>query len=219
MNRVGLVASSWILTVLLVASGARAQEAAPVPGDAAAAPAPTAPAAPVSGPAPPLGTSHFKQGALGLIFGSGYRGLVRYKGSAPCGQEGKDFCTSRLPAFMDIQAAYGVTRGLSVITDFRVGLEQDFTHSRPLAIAPGIKAYIDPEGLAKFFATIQLAFDLTGQAAGASQLDVGIRNANGLQFDLMRFFGVFVQFGETIAFRRFFRFELDLAVGLEGRFP
>jgi len=217
--RVRLVASLSILAILFFsAPGTRAGETPAAPGEAAA---PPAPASPVSGPPAPVGTSHFKQVGLGLIFGSGYRGLVRYQDSAPCQttDPGKDFCTSRLPFFMDLQAAFGVTRSLSAIADVRIGLEQDFTQSRPLAFAPGLKAYIDAESLAKFFATIQLAFDFTSQEPGARGLDIGVRNANGLQFDLMRYFGVFVQFGETIAFRRFFRFELDLAAGIEGRLP
>jgi hypothetical protein len=120
---------------------------------------------------------------------------------------------------MDFQGSFGVTRGLAVIVDFRLGLEQDFTHSRPLALAPGIKYYIDAEDRLKFFITLQLAIDFTGQLPDVPRTDFGVRNAVGLQFDVHRMFGFWLQLGDTLAFRRYFRFELDAALGLELRFP
>ncbi|HEY3352564.1 MAG TPA: hypothetical protein VGQ83_04900 [Polyangia bacterium] len=194
--------SGVVLCALLAATAARAAE----------------PPAPASAPAP-LGLSHYHQAGLTVVFGSGYRGLVRYDGSPTCDASGKTFCTGRLPAFMDLAGSFGLTRALAAIVDLRLGLEQDFTHSHPLALAPGIKYYIDPEDRLKFFATLQLVLDFTAQLPGVARTDVGVRNANGLQLDLGRHFGVFVQFGETIAFVRFFRFELDLGGGLEVRFP
>lgn len=201
------------VVVVLGGSGrARAEEASP------RAPA----AAPASQPAEkPLGFSHRYQGGLGLIFGSGYRGLVRYQGSGQCetGTADRTFCHGRLPTFMDLQGSFGVTRGLAAIVDFRVGFEKDFTQGRPLALAPGIKYYIDAEGRLKFFVTLQLAIDFTGQLAEVPRTDFGVRNAVGLQFDVHRVCGFWLQLGDTLAFRRYFRFELDAAVGLEARFP
>jgi hypothetical protein len=163
------------------------------------------------------------QGGVGVIFGSGYRGLVKYNGkSGTCedvANSDKTFCHSRLPTFMDLQASFGATKGLSAIVDFRLGLEQDFTHSRPLALAPGIKYFLDAQDRLKFFVTLQLAIDFTGQLAEIPRTDFGLRNAVGFQFDVHRVFGFWLQLGDTLAFRRYFRFELDAAVGLEVRFP
>ena len=178
--------------------------------------------APASAPAqPPLGYSHRYQGGVGLIIGSGYRGLVRYQGSGPCegGTADRTFCHSRLPTFADIQGSFGVTRGLAAIIDFRVGFEKDFSQYRPLALAPGIKYYIEAERRLKFFITLQLAIDFTGQLPDVPRTDFGIRNTVGFQFDVHRVFGVWLQLGDQLAFRRYFRFELDGAVGLEVRFP
>ena len=171
-----------------------------------------------------LSYSHRMQGGVGLIFGSGYRGMVRYHNKPACedvpsGGELKTFCHSRLPTFMDIQASFGVTRGLSVITDFRLGLEKDFTHSRPLALAPGIKYFIDADDRWKFFVTVQLAIDFSEQLPDVPRADVGLRNTVGFQCDVHRLFGVWVQLGDTLAFRRYFSFALDAAIGLEVRFP
>jgi hypothetical protein len=196
------------------------------PGRAAAEEAPIREpaAAPASAPAEkPLGYSHRHQAGLGLIFGTGYRGLVRYHGSngaceAAVGSD-KTFCHGRLPTFMDIEGSFGLTRGLAAIVDFRVGFERDFTQGRPLVLAPGIKYHIDAEDRLKFFITLQLAIDFTGQLAGVPTTDFGVRNAVGLQFDVHRVFGFWLQLGDTLAFRRYFRFELDAALGLEARFP
>jgi hypothetical protein len=181
-------------------------------------------AAPASQPAAAgPGYSHRLQGGVGVIVGSGYRGLVKYNGKPGTCEDvagsDKTFCHSRLPTWMDFQGSFGVTKGLAAIVDFRVGLETDFTHSRPLALAPGIKYFIDAQDRLKFFVTLQLAIDFTGQLPEIPTTDVGIRNAVGLQFDVHRVFGFWLQLGDTLAFRRYFRFELDAAVGLEARFP
>jgi hypothetical protein len=204
-----------VVAVLSLAGRAGAEEASPRE---------PAPAAPASQPAAkPPGYSHRHQGGVGVIFGTGYRGLVRYQGSQGTCEDvvgsDKTFCHSRVPAFMDIQGSFGVTRGLAAIVDFRLGLEQDFTHSRPLALAPGIKYHIDAEDRLKFFITLQLAIDFTGQLPDVPRTDFGVRNAIGLQFDVHRVFGFWLQLGDTLAFRRYFRFELDAALGIEARFP
>ena len=38
-------------------------------------------------------------------------------------------------------------------------------------------------------------------------------------FEVMRNFGVYVQFGETIGFVRWLRFEIDVGIGVQARFP
>jgi hypothetical protein len=215
-----LVAGVAIVTVVLGGSGraaageAAASQPAGTPGASGAAGTPAE---------TPLGFSHRMQGGVGLIVGTGYRGLVRYHGSSGTCENvagsAKTFCHSRLPTFMDIEGSFGVTRALSTIVDFRVGFEEDFTHGRPLALAPGIKYYIDAESRLKFFITLQLAIDFTGQLAGVPRTDIGVRNAVGLQFDVHRLFGFWLQLGDTLGFRRYFRFEIDVAVGLEARFP
>ena len=208
----GAVVAALVVLGVASAGPARAEEAPPKE-------------APASQPvaAGKLSYSHRMQGGVGLIFGSGYRGLVKYHGKPGACEDvagsDKTFCHSRLPTWMDIQASFGATRGLSVIADVRVGLENDFTHSRPLAFAPGIKYFIDADERWKFFVTLQLALDFTGQLPQVPTTDVGVRNAVGFQCDIHRLFGVWVQLGDTLAFRRYFRFELDGAVGLEVRFP
>jgi hypothetical protein len=211
-NARAVVAAALALGVALAgAAPARAEEAPPR----------DPPASQPAAAKPDYG--HRLQGGVGVIIGSGYRGIVRYHGKPGACEDvadsDKTFCHSRLPTWMDLEGSFGVTKGLVAIVDFRVGFEKDFTHSRPLVLAPGIKYFIDAQDRLKFFITLQLAIDFTGQLPDVPRTDVGIRNAVGLQFDVHRVFGFWLQLGDTLAFRRYFRFELDAAVGLEVRFP
>ena len=43
--------------------------------------------------------------------------------------------------------------------------------------------------------------------------DFGIRNANGFMFEVMRNLGFYIQFGETLGFVRWLRFEIDARRG------
>ena len=49
--------------------------------------------------------------------------------------------------------------------------------------------------------------------------DFGVRNANGLMFEVMRNFGFYIQFGETVGFVRWLRFEIDGGAGVQARIP
>ena len=54
---------------------------------------------------------------------------------------------------------------------------------------------------------------------GVKNNDFGIRNANGLMFEVMRNLGFYIQFGETVGFVRWLRFEIDGGVGVQARIP
>ena len=49
--------------------------------------------------------------------------------------------------------------------------------------------------------------------------DLGVRNSNGLMIEVMRNLGFYAQFGETIGFVRWLRFEIDFGLGVQARFP
>ena len=52
-----------------------------------------------------------------------------------------------------------------------------------------------------------------------SSSDVGVRNSNGLMIELMRNFGVYFQFGETVGFVRWLSFNVDAGIGIQARVP
>jgi hypothetical protein len=169
--------------------------------------------------------SHHLQAGLAVMPGTGYRGIFPYQENIDCGQTTstmmlKRVCTQRLPFFLDVQPSFGFGRHWDALVDLRFGLERDFTGSRELAFAPGVRYWIDPDEHAKFFATIQIAYDVTNQhIKGITNDDWALRNSNGFQWDFLRNLGAYVQFGETIGFVRWLRFEIDAGLGVQARFP
>ena len=174
--------------------------------------------------------NHRLQTGLSVMPGTGYRLLVPYN-SQFCADSsnmgGKPVCARRLPTFLDFQLAFGALARMDVIVDLRFGLEEDPATSGPgrsihqFAIAPGMRFWLDQEIALKFYSTLQFVYDYTyfRPEASTASSDFGVRNANGLMYDPIRNVGFFVQVGETIGFRRWFRIDLDLGVGAQIRFP
>jgi hypothetical protein len=166
--------------------------------------------------------NHFQQFGLALLPGTGYRGIFPYQEMVNCGQPGKRVCTGRLPVFLDVQPSFGFGERWDVLIDLRFGLEQDFTTTHQFAVAPGVRYWVDPDEQMKFFATAQVAYDTTAQHNSVTLThndDVAFRNSNGFMFEVMRNFGAYVQFGETIGFVRWLRFEIDAGIGVQARLP
>jgi hypothetical protein len=231
------------LASALLAGSARAadqaESAAPPPSAPAAADAvaPAEASAPVGAPvvAPvPTGAPktkvfrklrepsllHKNQFGIAVMPGIGFRIIAPYKEMVSCGEQAKRVCTGLLPFFLDVQPSFGFAEHWDVIVDLRFGIMTDFTQSRELAVAPGVRYWVDNDAETKFYATIQGVFDATAQHNTAVRgTDFGVRNANGFMFDVMRNFGVYLQFGETIGFVRWFRVEIDAGVGVQIRIP
>jgi hypothetical protein len=168
---------------------------------------------------------HYQQFGIALLSGSGYRAIFPYQNQngvmINCGQLNKTVCTGRLPVFLDVQPSFGFADHWDVLLDLRFGLEQDFTTTHQFAVAPGVRYWVDPEEETKFFATLQVAYDVTAQHVTGLKHndDVALRNSNGFMFEVMRNFGVYIQFGETIGFVRWLRFEIDAGLGVQARLP
>jgi hypothetical protein len=209
-----------LLVSTLASGAAAAAESPPLP-------APAASAAPAAGARPaPLerlehpSPVHDLQFGVALLPGTGFRSIFPYKDGVSCGKTGKRVCTGRLPFFLDVQPSFGVGDHWDVLVDLRFGIEQDFTNSHQFAVAPGVRYWVDPDQDFKFFATIQVAYDTTAQHDPmVRNNDFALRNSNGLMFDVMRNFGVYLQLGATIGFVRWLRFEIDGGAGVQARFP
>lgn len=198
---------------------------------AAASPAP-APAGPPSAPgAPPrlvASLSHDLQFGLAVLIGGGYRGIFPYHRDIVCGDAKSDdnrVCTNRAPAFIDVQPSFGIGTSWDVLVDVRFGLEKDFNGRRQFLVMPGFRYWLDPQSQVKFFTTVQLAYDRginytpPGAPHPVSNNDLGFRNSNGLMIEIMRNFGVYAQFGETIGFVRWLSFAVDAGIGVQARVP
>lgn len=171
---------------------------------------------------------HDMQFGIAVLSGSGYRGIFPYQDNIYCGQlQSTDMgtmlsrvCSGRIPIFIDVQPSFGLSTHWDLLVDLRFGVEADFTGTRQFAVAPGFRYWVDPEEAWKFFATIQGAYDTTAQHDPAiKNNDIALRNSNGLMFEVMRNLGFYAQFGETIGFVRWLRFEIDLGLGVQARFP
>jgi hypothetical protein len=210
-----------------------APEPAHVPAPEAAAPAasthaPSAPPAP-AGPAaktfprlvaPTL--SHKDQFGIAVLPGTGYRVIFPYQEMINCGTPGKRVCSSRLPTFLDVQPSFGFAERWDALVDLRLGVERDFPGTRQFAVAPGARYWVDPQERSKFFTTVQVVFDFTEQHQEGvlpHNDDIALRNSNGFMFEVMRNFGAYVQFGETLGLRRWLRFEVDAGIGVQARLP
>jgi hypothetical protein len=224
----------------LVGRPALAEPAAPAadskaaPADSNAAPPAATANANANGAAPPPATPpapkrfprlqqpslvHLDQFGLSVMPGSGYRIIAPYQDMVACGQN-KRVCTGWLPFFIDVQPSFGLSRHWDALVDLRFGVVADFSHSHQFAVAPGFRYWVDPDLEAKFFATFQGVYDVNPQHDPATKdYDVGVRNANGFMFEVMRNLGFYLQFGETVGFVRWLRFEIDGGIGVQARFP
>ena len=164
--------------------------------------------------------SHVYQLGLAVNPGIGYRVIAPYQENIDCGQQAKRVCTGLLPFYLDTQASFGFAQHWDVLVDLRFGILSDFTHSHEFAVAPGVRYWVDPDQSVKFYATMQGVYDATAQDNPLVRgNDFGVRNANGFMFEVMRNLGFYVQFGETIGFARWLRFEIDGGVGVQARMP
>lgn len=206
---------AFILVTLSMA--APAASLAQKPGDE-----PTKPKA--DSPTPPATLSHRYQFGLGVRGGSGYRVIAPYDSSYNCGEltdkgENKSVCGGRQRAWLELSPSFGITHSLELLVDVRFYLEDDFTATKALFVAPGIKYYSDPDELFKFFATGQLVIENQDfGSAGPSNLDLGVRSALGVQFDVLRYLGLYAQGGVELGFKRWLTFIVDFGGGVQVRY-
>jgi hypothetical protein len=169
---------------------------------------------------------HRFQGGIGILAGTGYFFEIAYGGDT-CYQEGSDnenVCHGRAPVFLDIQLSFGVTEGLEILAEYRLGLLTETftakdgastTESRPMAVGLGLRYYVAPLNRAKFFLGALFDIDFTS----GLKTDFTVRPIFGFQFDFVRWVGLFVQASVKLSFVRAFGLALDGAAGLQIRFP
>lgn len=170
-------------------------------------------------PPAPAALDHRFQFGLGLRTGTGYRVIMPY-GEEDCGEKDKSVCGGRQPFWLEISPSFGVTPSLELLVDLRLVLEEDISRTRGLFVAPGIKYYTDPGDLLKFYFTGQVVLESQEQQQEPSldSFDVGLRSALGIQFDVLRYVGLYGQGGIIIGFKRWLTFVVDFAVGVQVRY-
>jgi len=179
----------------------------------------------------PAGLSHKGQLEVSLQLALGLRAIAPYHDEY-CGKTDDSgfapVCVGRAPFAIDLELGYGVGHRIDTFLDLRLALEQDFGPSptstegaRLFHLSPGARFFFSDARKTKLFTTGQLVFDFSGYKDPAgSKLggDFGVRNQNGLWFDLDRAYGIYAFIGETLTFARWLRFELEAGIGFQGRY-
>ena len=137
-------------------------------------------------------------------------------------------CVGRSPFVLDLEASYGLKRKLDGFLEVRLGIESDFGASPTsgdgphiVHVSPGVRFFFSEARHSKLFSTAQVVFDFSGykDATGIARgSDFGVRNLNGLWFELDRSYAAYVYVGETLTFVRWLAFELEGGAGFQVRY-
>ena len=147
---------------------------------------------------------------------------IKYGDGPKCDEDGSEtFCRRFGATLLDLELAFGVSRTVELSVIGRIGLvDDDAAEANPLAFGFGARAYGSPDSMVKLFFGGRVMLDLTSSdVAEWNTVDVGLRGELGLQIDFVRYAGMYVQLGETIAFLRGLYFKTDLSGGAQFRFP
>jgi hypothetical protein len=167
--------------------------------------------------------SHDLQFGLAVMPGGGYRIVIPYKDTVDCGDANNNMarvCTNRSPFFIDLQPSFGISESWDFLVDVRLGIENNVFQHHEIYLMPGFRYWLETQSHVKFYVTIQGAYDMTKQnVSTVSGYDLALRNSNGLMVEIMRNFGAYFQFGETIGFVRWLSFGVDAGIGVQARVP
>jgi len=163
---------------------------------------------------------------LGIRGGVGVPFLfaLRYNNGPPCDDTGEQFCLNVGSALVTFDLSFGLSTDIEVVVGGRIGaVGVEPTNSSNIQLLLGLRAYISPESIAKVYLSPNLVLDLTeaGALAGMNwgDVDFGVRGAFGVQIDMVRFVGLYVELGVNILFLRSFGIAPDLQGGFQVRFP
>ena len=198
----------WLLALLLLSSVASADDDIPL--------------------------THKGQFGISARIGLGVRGIATYN-SDYCGvqdfsakNDNAPVCTTRSPLFLDLEPSFGVARSVELTFGLHLGLEGDFgatpASSGPHAfrLEPGARFFLSESGHSKLFVQPSLLLDFTNfqkQAGGSYGNDVGVRVNEGYWIDLHRAVGLYFFVAESVEFARWIYADLDVGIGIQGRYP
>lgn len=174
----------------------------------------------INRPADSLG--HRYQVGLRAGFGIPYVFAIKYGDGPDCGRKAKQtFCRYAGSLTLDADVSFGVSDSLEITALARIGLTEDeASGASPLGFGLGVRGYTSPHSLLKFFFAGRAFLDVTQSSRPDwKPVDFGIRGEFGLQIDVARYFGIYLQIGETLSFLRSFYFVTDATAGIQLRFP
>jgi hypothetical protein len=165
---------------------------------------------------------------VGIRAGAGVPFFVglRYGGGTgtPCDGRGSEtFCYWVGSGIVDLDLSVGVTPDLEITSMVRIGMiGVEPTGENNIQVGLGIRSYLSPEERFKFFLGVRAIIDLTQPGAGVPNwpiVDAGVRGEVGLQLDIVRYVGFYLQIGVSILVVRAFGISPDATGGFQIRFP
>lgn len=161
---------------------------------------------------------------VGLRFGAGvpFVFALRYADGPRCASNNNTFCVFVGSGLLDGELSFGVTPDLEVTLMGRLGMVGvEPTNERQILLGLGIRNYLSPESMFKFFLGAKLILDVTPaqNEPGWGPVDVGARGEAGVQLDIVRYFGLYLQLGVNITVLRAFGISPDATGGVQVRFP
>lgn len=159
------------------------------------------------------------RGGAGVPFWFG----LKYSSGPPCDAAGGEFCRYVGSGIIDFDLSFGVTPDVEIVALGRIGMiGVEPTSQNNVQVGLGIRAYISPESRFKIYLAPSLILDLTpaGPLVTAwGDVDVGVRGAFGLQLDIVRYVGLWIEIGVNVLFLRSFGVGPYASGGFQVRFP
>lgn len=179
------------------------------------------------------GLNHGMQVGIRGGIGVPFMFALRYNDGPACGGlnadgEYEQFCLFVGSTVITFDISFGVTDDVELVLGGRIGaLGVEPTESNNAQMLLGIRAYISPDSIAKVYFAPSLVLDLTpppGNTADPNlqnwgDVDFGVRGAFGVQVDLFRYLGLYVEIGVNILFVRALGISPDVSGGFQVRFP
>lgn len=172
---------------------------------------------------------HQYQVGVRLGIGVPYRFRLQYGGddAAQCEESTESFCNGLGEAMLDVGLEFAFTPTLELFTILRIGLaNESFTGANTLQLGLGIRTYTNPTDLVKVYLGAALMFDFgsideanRARVGDYGSFDFGLRGQIGVQFDVIRYLGIFLQIDPQVFFLRYLDAALGGSLGLQGRFP
>lgn len=164
---------------------------------------------------------HRNQVGARIGIGVPYIFAVRYGEGPQCDASGETFCRRLGPGLIDLELGFGISETVELSAVARLGLAEDeAAASSPVGFGLGARAYGSPHAMFKLFFGGRIMLDVTSSDRPEwKSVDVGLRGELGLQMDIVRYAGIYVQLGETVSVLRGLYFTTDLSGGVQARFP
>ena len=134
----------------------------------------------------------------------------------------RTFCVFVGSGILDGELTFGVTPDIEIAAMARVGMVPvQPTNDRQILVGLGIRSYLSPESLFKLFLGVKAILDLTNDNGleNWGSVDFGVRGEAGVQLDIVRYVGLYLQVAVNVTFLRAFAISPDATGGVQIRFP